>query len=78
MRIRVPTSEPWTVACGTQVGYFKFTKRVYGEGRRWLKMAPFHHHLELIGMGETKVVALAYGAAVILAIVAAYLGLISA
>ncbi len=27
-----------------QVSYFKYTKRQYGEGRRILKMAPWHHH----------------------------------
>jgi phospho-N-acetylmuramoyl-pentapeptide-transferase len=31
-----------------QVGYFKYTKRKYGEGRRILLMAPLHHHFEKI------------------------------
>lgn len=39
-----------------QSGYFKYTRRKYGEGRRIFKMAPFHHHFELDGWHETKVV----------------------
>jgi phospho-N-acetylmuramoyl-pentapeptide-transferase len=38
-----------------QVGYFKFTKRRYGEGRRLFKMAPLHHHFEMLGWSETQV-----------------------
>ncbi len=34
-----------------QVGYFKATK-----GKRFFKMAPIHHHFELSGWSETKVV----------------------
>lgn len=32
-----------------QVGYFKFTKKRYGEGRRVFKMAPLHHHYQKPG-----------------------------
>jgi phospho-N-acetylmuramoyl-pentapeptide-transferase len=39
-----------------QVGYFKLTKRIYGEGRRIFKMAPLHHHFELSGWSETQIV----------------------
>lgn len=38
-----------------QVGYFKWTKRIYGEGRRIFKMAPLHHHFELLGWSEMQV-----------------------
>jgi len=38
-----------------QVGYFKYTRRRYGEGRRILRMAPLHHHFEQLGVPETKV-----------------------
>jgi phospho-N-acetylmuramoyl-pentapeptide-transferase len=38
-----------------QVGYFKLTKRRYGEGRRLFKMAPLHHHFEMLGWSETQV-----------------------
>ena len=40
----------------TQVGYFKYTKRRYGEGRRVFLMAPIHHHFQKKGWPETKVV----------------------
>ncbi|MCK5331407.1 MAG: phospho-N-acetylmuramoyl-pentapeptide-transferase, partial [Candidatus Marinimicrobia bacterium] len=39
-----------------QVGYFKWTKKRSGEGKRIFKMAPIHHHFELSGWPETKVV----------------------
>lgn len=39
-----------------QVGYFKYTKRRYGEGRRYFLMAPLHHHFQKMGMPETKIV----------------------
>ena len=39
-----------------QVGYFKYTRRKYGEGRRLFKMAPLHHHFEKSGWKETQVV----------------------
>ncbi len=39
-----------------QVGYFKYTKKKFGEGRRILKMAPLHHHFEKTGWKETQVV----------------------
>ena len=39
-----------------QVGYFKYTKKRFGQGRRLLKMAPLHHHFEKSGWKETQVV----------------------
>ena len=39
-----------------QVGWFKFTRKKYGTGRRILKMAPLHHHFEKSGWKETQVV----------------------
>jgi phospho-N-acetylmuramoyl-pentapeptide-transferase len=38
-----------------QVNYFKWTRRQTGEGRRFFKMAPLHHHFELLGWSETQV-----------------------
>lgn len=32
-----------------QVGYFKYTKRKYGAGRRIFKMTPLHHHFQKAG-----------------------------
>ena len=45
-----------TVSVMVQVGYFKYTKKRYGEGRRILLMAPLHHHFEQTGWKETQVV----------------------
>ncbi len=39
-----------------QVAYFRYTRRRYGEGRRIFRMAPLHHHYELLGWHEVKVV----------------------
>ncbi|MBN2710685.1 MAG: phospho-N-acetylmuramoyl-pentapeptide-transferase [Calditrichaceae bacterium] len=39
-----------------QTLYFKYTRKKYGEGRRVFRMAPIHHHFELLGWHESKVV----------------------
>ena len=39
-----------------QVGYFKFTKKKYGKGRRIFKMSPLHHHYQKLGYHESKIV----------------------
>ncbi len=39
-----------------QVAYFKYTKRKFGEGRRIFRRAPLHHHFELSGWSEWRVV----------------------
>jgi len=39
-----------------QVGYYKLSKRITGEGRRVFRMAPLHHHFELSGWPESRVV----------------------
>jgi phospho-N-acetylmuramoyl-pentapeptide-transferase len=39
-----------------QVLYFKYTRKKYGEGRRFFRMAPLHHHFEKQGWKETQVV----------------------
>ena len=39
-----------------QVGYFKYTKRKYGEGRRIFLMSPLHHHYQKRGYHEAKIV----------------------
>lgn len=43
-----------------QVGYYKATKGADGQGKRLLKMAPLHHHLELTGWSETQIVGAFY------------------
>ena len=45
-----------TLSVMLQVGYFKYTKKKYGQGRRILRMAPLHHHFEQSGWKETQVV----------------------
>ena len=44
------------VSVMAQVGYFKYTKRKFGEGRRIFKMAPLHHHYQKMGYHEAKIV----------------------
>ena len=39
-----------------QTTYFKYTRKKFGEGKRVFKMAPIHHHFELKGWHESKVV----------------------
>ena len=39
-----------------QVCYFKYTKRKYGEGRRIFLKAPLHHHYQVQGLHEVKIV----------------------
>ena len=45
-----------TISVIIQTSYFKYTRKKYGEGRRVFKMAPLHHHFELKGWPELKVV----------------------
>ena len=39
-----------------QVSWFKYTRKKYGEGRRIFRMAPLHHHYQLKGYPEPKIV----------------------
>ena len=52
-----------------QVGYFKFTKKQFGEGRRIFLMAPLHHHYQKKGIHEAKIVARFWIIAVLLAVI---------
>ncbi len=58
-----------TVSVIIQVGYYKYSKKKYGEGRRIFLMAPIHHHFERKGIHEAKIVIRYYIVAVILAII---------
>jgi phospho-N-acetylmuramoyl-pentapeptide-transferase len=51
-----------------QVGYFKYTKKKYGEGRRIFLMAPLHHHYQKKGIHEAKIVARFWIIGIILAV----------
>lgn len=52
-----------------QVGYFKFTKKRFGEGRRIFLMAPLHHHYQKVGLHEAKIVARFWIVGVLLAVI---------
>jgi len=39
-----------------QVGYFKYTRKKTGVGKRIFKMAPLHHHYQKLGFHESKIV----------------------
>jgi phospho-N-acetylmuramoyl-pentapeptide-transferase len=52
-----------------QVGWFKITKKRFGEGRRIFLMAPLHHHYQKRGIHEAKIVARFWIVAVLLAVV---------
>ncbi len=53
-----------------QRGWFKYTKRTYGEGRRVFLMAPLHHHFEKKGWYESQVVMRFYILSVLCAVIA--------
>ena len=52
-----------------QVGYFKFTKKRSGEGKRIFLMAPLHHHFQKKGIHEAKIVSRFWIVGVILAVI---------
>ncbi|QIE60392.1 phospho-N-acetylmuramoyl-pentapeptide-transferase [Rasiella rasia] len=39
-----------------QVGWFKYTRKRFGEGRRIFRMSPLHHHYQVKGFHESKIV----------------------
>jgi phospho-N-acetylmuramoyl-pentapeptide-transferase len=53
-----------------QTGYFKYTRRRYGTGRRLFLMAPIHHHFEKKNWHESQVVVRFYILCVLCAVVA--------
>lgn len=57
-----------TISVIMQRMYFKYTKKKYGEGRRIFRMAPIHHHFELLGWPETKIVTRFWIVAIILSL----------
>jgi phospho-N-acetylmuramoyl-pentapeptide-transferase len=58
-----------TMSVIIQRAYFKYTKRKTGEGRRVFRMAPLHHHFEMLGWTEPKIVTRFYIVAVLLMII---------
>ncbi len=53
-----------------QTGWFKYTRKRYGTGRRIFLMAPVHHHFEKLGWPESKVVTRLYILGVLFAVIA--------
>ena len=45
-----------SVSVIVQVSYFKYTKKMYGFGRRIFLMSPLHHHYQKRGLHESKIV----------------------
>ena len=52
-----------------QVGWFKYTKKKYGEGRRIFRMSPLHHHYQIKGFHESKIVTRFWIVGIFLAII---------
>jgi phospho-N-acetylmuramoyl-pentapeptide-transferase len=52
-----------------KVGYFKYKKKKYGEGRRVFLMSPLHHHYQKKGYHESKIVTRFWIVGILLSIV---------
>jgi phospho-N-acetylmuramoyl-pentapeptide-transferase len=52
-----------------QVSYFRFTRKRFGEGRRVFRMAPLHHHYQVLGYSEPKIVTRFWIVAIMLAVI---------
>lgn len=52
-----------------QVVYFKYTRNKFGEGKRIFLMAPLHHHYQIKGYHETKIVTRFWIIGILLAII---------
>jgi phospho-N-acetylmuramoyl-pentapeptide-transferase len=55
-----------------QVSYFKYTKKKFGEGRRIFKMSPIHHHYQVKGLSEPKIVMRFFIIVILLAILSIF------
>lgn len=51
-----------------QVGWFKYTRKKHGEGRRIFRMSPLHHHYQIKGLHESKIVTRFWIVGIILAV----------
>src|SRR5690606_2130289 len=52
-----------------QVGYFKYTRKKYGEGRRIFLMSPLHHHYQKKNIPEAKIVTRFWIVGILLAVI---------
>jgi phospho-N-acetylmuramoyl-pentapeptide-transferase len=67
------------ILCGTflaeslsvvmQVTYFRYTRKKTGTGKRIFKMAPLHHHYQMLGYPEAKIVTRFWIVAILLAVI---------
>ncbi len=62
-----------TLSVIIQTGWFKYTRKKYGEGRRVFRMAPLHHHYEALGVHESKIVIRFWIVTALLSILAMFL-----
>ena len=51
-----------------QVGYFKYSRKKWGDGRRIFLMSPLHHHFQKKGFHESKIVARFWIVGILLAV----------
>ncbi|MDO8966188.1 MAG: phospho-N-acetylmuramoyl-pentapeptide-transferase, partial [Algoriphagus sp.] len=58
-----------SVSVMLQVGYFKYTRKKYGEGRRIFLMSPLHHHYQKKGIPEAKIVTRFWIVGILLAVI---------
>lgn len=52
-----------------QVGWFKYTKKKFGQGRRIFLMSPLHHHYQKLGFHESKIVVRFWIVGILLAVI---------
>ena len=52
-----------------QVSYFKYTRKKFGTGKRIFKMSPLHHHFQVLGYSEPKIVQRFFIVGIMLAVV---------
>ena len=57
-----------TISVIIQVSFYRYTKNKYGKGKRFFNMAPIHHHYELEGIKESKIVVRFWIAGILLAL----------
>lgn len=58
-----------TISVIIQTTYFRYTKKKYGEGKRVFLMAPIHHHFEMKGWSESKIVVRFWIISILMAII---------
>lgn len=51
-----------------QVSWFKYTRKKHGEGRRIFRMSPLHHHYQIKGFHESKIVTRFWIVGIVLAV----------